>query len=277
VTNPDRPAGRGLKLTPSPIKETATRLGLEVIQDKARSPELKARLEELAPDVAVVVAYGSILPVTLLDVSAKGFVNVHFSLLPSYRGAAPVQRAIMDGAEASGASIMILTEGMDEGPVLATSRLPIDDADTAGTYGAKLADIGADTLVTVLPLYLDGRARPIPQDDRHATYADKIGTEDAHIDWRRSATEIRNLVRALHPRPGAWTTMEGNRLKVWRVEKVDGPALAPGALSTRDGLVVGTGDGVLSLAELQPATKRPMTGAEFARGLRGLEGRRLGT
>lgn len=265
-----------MKLKPSPVKTAATELGLEVIQDKARSPELLRRLTELAPDVAVVVAYGSILPASLLGVPPRGFVNLHFSLLPKYRGAAPVQRAIINGEQTSGASIMVLTEGMDEGPVIATRTLPIDPDHTSATYGARLADIGAEALAMVLPLYVGGRAEPVPQDDRQATYADKLTTDDARIDWGLPSKRIRDLVRALDPEPGAWTLLGGNRLKVFRVASADVSDIAPGYVSTRGGLVVGTGDGALSLEEVQPATKKRMSGADLVRGVRLAGGERMG-
>ena len=269
MTNPDKPAGRGMKMTPSPVKEAALELGLEVIQvARARDPELHERIAELAPDVAVVVAYGSILPKQLLDLPRKGFVNLHFSLLPLYRGAAPVQRAIMNGDEVSGASVMVLTEGMDEGPVLALEELPIGYDDTTRTYGERLARKGAPLLVESVRSFVDGDLVPEPQDDSAATYAPKLTTEDALIDWTASSEKIHDLVRALDPAPGAWTTLTGTRLKVFKATPVEAPSLAAGQPMVLDGLVVGTGDGAVRLDEVQPATKRRMDGADFARGLR---------
>lgn len=265
-----------MKLTPSPVKRAATELNLEVIQDTARSPELARRLTDLAPDVAVVVAYGSILPADLLAVPSKGFVNLHFSLLPKYRGAAPVQRAIMNGEELSGASIMVLTEGMDEGPVIATRAVPIDPDDTSATYGARLADIGAEALLMALPLYVEGRAEPVGQNDGQATYAGKVTTDDARIDWSLPSKTIGDLVRALDPEPGAWTLLAGSRLKVFRVAPADVFELAPSYVSTAGALVVGTGDGALTLEEVQPATKKRMTGADLVRGARLTGDERMG-
>ena len=269
VTNPDRPSGRGMKMAQSPVKEAALAHGLEVIQvPRARDPELLARLTEISPDVAIVVAYGSILPKELLDVPRKGFVNLHFSLLPLYRGAAPVQRAIMNGDEVSGASVMVLTEGMDEGPVLASKELPIAYDDSTRTYGDRLAAAGAKLLVDSVAAYLDGTLDPVPQDDSRATYAAKLTTEDALIDWQSSSEEIHDLVRALDPEPGAWTTLNGARLKVFKATPVEGRSLAPGEPESAESLIVGTGDGAVRLDEVQPATKRRMPGADFARGLR---------
>lgn len=256
-----------MKLAASPVKQAAGSLGIEVIQDKARDPALLERLVQLSPDVAVVVAYGSILPVSLLAVPLKGFVNLHFSLLPAYRGAAPVQRAIMNGERMSGASIMVLTEGMDEGPVIATREVPVEPDDTTETYGAKLAEIGADLLATTLRDYADGRVEPVPQDDSTATYADKLTTDDARIDWTQPSTRIRDLVRALDPDPGAWTTLSGSRLKVFKVMVTDDHDLEPGCIRADGGLVVGAGDGCVVLESVQPATKKRMSGADLARGL----------
>ena len=269
VTNPDKPAGRGMKLTASPVKLAAEALGIDVIQDKARDPALADRLRTLAPDVAVVVAYGSILPGTLLEIPVKGFVNLHFSLLPAYRGAAPVQRAILNGEKVSGASIMVLTEGMDEGPVIAAQEHPIAPDDTTASYGAKLAEIGADLLVSVLPGYVDGTLMPTPQDDALASYASKLTTDDARIDWAQPQNAIIDLVRALDPDPGAWTLLGGTRLKVFKASPSEEADLAPGQIVVDGGrLVVGTGSAPIVLDEVQPATKKRMGGPDFARGLR---------
>ncbi|HEX2058282.1 MAG TPA: methionyl-tRNA formyltransferase [Actinomycetota bacterium] len=268
VTNPDKPAGRGMDLRPSPVKEEALSAGVEVLQPRrAREPELEERLRALAPDVAVVVAYGSILPGSLLEVPPLGFVNLHFSLLPAYRGAAPVQRAVIDGVSTSGVSIMVLTEGMDEGPVLATQEVAVEPADTAGTLAERMAALGAPLLVDTIRRYAAGKLEPRPQDHALATYAPKITTEEARIDWTKPADQIANLVRGLNPAPGAWTEWDGRRLKVWEVRPGEAE-LEPGALRAAERLLVGTGTGALDLADVQLAGKRRMTGAELARGLR---------
>jgi len=277
VTNPDRPAGRGMALRPSPVKERALGAGLEVLQpQKARAPEFHDALVELAPDVATVVAYGKILPGSLLAVPRLGFVNLHFSLLPEYRGAAPVQRAVMDGRSVSGVSIMVLTEGMDEGPVLAITQEPVNDDDTAGSLGDRLAAIGATGLVDALAAYGAGNLIPVEQDHARATYAPKITTEEAAIEWTEPSRAIRNRVRGLSPVPGAWTALRGQRVKVWATRASAAGGLAPGDLDVRDeALVVGTGDGVLELVEVQLQSKRPMSGADAARGLRLAPGERF--
>ncbi len=277
VTNPDKPADRGLERKPSPVKELALEAGLEVLQPaRVRDAEIHARLAELDVDVAAVVAYGKILPVTLLDLPARGFVNLHFSLLPEYRGAAPVQRAIMDGATVTGVSTMVLTEGMDGGPVLARLQEEVRPNDTAGTLGERLARRGAGLLVRSLIAYVEGTAEPEPQDHSAATYAPKITTEQARIDWSAPAEAIRNHVRALNPAPGAWTILRSKRVKIWSADSdKQKSALAPGALCEEDGLVAGTGTSTLLLQEVQMEGRRRMTGAELARGLHLVEAERF--
>lgn len=266
-----------MRLRPSPVKERALEQELEVLQPpKARDPELLERLEGMAPDVAVVVAYGSILPKALLEVPSKGFVNVHFSLLPLYRGAAPVQRAVMEGRTETGVSIMVLTEGMDEGPVLARAATPIGDDDTAGTVGERLSGVGADLLVRTLSDYVDGDLTPEEQDDSLATYAPKITSEEAEIDWTKPVAQIRDHVRGMNPMPGAWTTLRGERLKVWAARVLNETDLQPGKVDAAQGLVVGGVEGALELTEVQLRGKRRMSGAELSNGLRLGSGERIG-
>lgn len=271
VANPDRPAGRGYEMQAPPVKRAAEAAGVEVAQPpKARDPQVRAWLQGQKPDVAVVVAYGKILPPELLEVPPHGFVNVHFSLLPAYRGAAPVQRALLDGLEVTGVTIIRLTEGMDEGPIIAAREIGIGSQETAGELGERLAVQGAELLVQSLAPYAEGELLPREQDHEQATYAPKIGSKEARIDWTAPAAAVRNKVRALNPAPGAWTTLEGSRLKVHRAEVIDAALSAPGALQVdeRERLLAGTGDRGLMLSEVQPAGKRRMTGAELAHGLR---------
>ena len=269
VTNPDRPAGRGMELRPSPVKEAAVAAGLEVMQpEKARDPELAEWLRGMGADVATVVAYGKILPAPLLEIPRLGFVNVHFSLLPLYRGAAPVQQALIDGRAETGVSIMVLTEGMDEGPVIAAESLPVGEDETAGEIGEKLSVIGATLLVRALRGYGDGSLEPVEQEHAAATYAGKISPDDARIDWATSSKQIRDLVRGCNPIPGAWTTLDGKRLKVHRVKPTEGKDLPPGAVVASDSIFAGAGDGTLELVEVQLEGRRRMPGAELARGLR---------
>ena len=258
----------------TPVKDAAVAAGIEVLQpDKARDPAFKHRLAEVAPDVASVVAYGKILPGDLLTVPRLGFVNVHFSLLPKYRGAAPVQRAIMDGETETGVSIMVLTEGMDEGPVLAKVPSSIGPGDTAGSVGEHLAAIGGPLLVESLRGYASGELGPVEQDHAAATYAPKIDGEAARIDWTWPADRIDRHTRGLDPVPGAWTTLAGKRLKVNRVRAVNEDRLQPGELHKGPLLVAGTGTDPVELVEVQPAGKKRMTGQELLRGLR-VEGER---
>ncbi len=278
VTNPDKPAGRGLEPRPSPVKQAAATAQLPVAQfASAKDPELAESIAASGVDVATVVAYGKLLPSDLLAIPPCGFVNVHFSLLPAYRGAAPVQRALMDGATETGVSIMVLTAGMDEGPVLATAIEAIDPDDTAQSLGERLARVGARLLVETLPRYVSGSLDPIEQDHAAATYAPRIGNDETRIDWTRSADEIRNRVRGLAPDPGAWTTLGDKRFKVFSVTPVDENPLEAGHIDTSGGhLLAGTGAGTLELLEVQPAGKKRMKGAEFVRGLRLTGGERLG-
>lgn len=279
VTNPDRPAGRGLQLRASPVKEAALAHGVPVEQSaKARDEAFVDWLRVEKPDVAVVVAYGKILPPELLEIPPFGFVNVHFSLLPAYRGAAPVQRAVLGGDAETGASLIVLTEGMDEGPVLARVALPIEATDTSGTVGDKLARVGAELLVPTLEGYVAGDISPEEQDHARATYAPKITNDEAEIDWSWPAAHIDRHVRALDPAPGGATELRGKVLKVWSVTPPTGPVdLRPGEIAVIGGeLLVGTGDDALVMGEVQPAGKRRMSGADLARGLRPLPGERLG-
>ena len=276
MTNPDRPAGRGMERRASEVKVAATTNGVRVLQpEKARDAGFHETMRTIAPDCCVVVAYGKILPGSLLAIPRLGFVNVHFSLLPAYRGAAPVQRALIDGVEETGVSIIVLTEGMDEGPVLRTAAIPVRDVDTAGEVGQRLAELGAGLLVETLDAYAAGSIDPLEQDHDAATYAPKITSDEARIDWAQPTARIRNLVRALDPAPGAWTNMGEVRLKILAVAPTQGFELGPGELRTGDGLIAGTGNGAVALLEVQPAGKRRMTGDEFVRGLREVSGMSL--
>lgn len=270
VTNPDRPAGRGMELRPSPVKQRALAAEIPVLQPpRAHGDEFHEQLRGLEPDVCTVVAYGKILPGSLLAVPPRGFVNVHFSLLPAYRGAAPVQRAIMDGNEVSGVSIMVLSEGMDEGPLLASAPEVVRPSDTAGTLGGRLAQLGAPLLVDTVVAFAAGELTPVPQRHERATYAPKITTEEARIDWRDPASAVSNQVRGLNPVPGAWTTLRTKRVKILFARESDFGGLEPGAVVEHEGaLIAGTGAGAVEVTTLQLQGKRAMNGAEAARGLR---------
>lgn len=268
VTRPDKARGRSGAPHPPAIKEAAEAWGLPVAQPE-RSAETAPLLAGL--DLAVVVAYGQILPADLLEVPAHGFVNVHFSRLPRWRGAAPVARAILAGDETTGVDVIALDAGMDTGPLIARRAAPIDPADTTGTLTARLAGMGADLLAETLPRILDGSASTTPQGEEGMTIAAKITAEDARLDPRSMPAEVADrIVRACNPRPGAWGVMDGARLKVWRARLRPEVRAAAGETRLEDGApVVGTTAGALELIEVQAAGRARMPGAVWARGHRG--------
>lgn len=282
LTQPDRPAGRGRQLAPSPVKVQALALGLPVLQPATlKSAEAQADLAALAPDLMVVVAYGLLLPPPVLALPGRGCVNIHASLLPRWRGAAPIQAAIRAGDAVTGISIMALDAGLDTGPVYGRVPLPILAEETAGELEARLAQLGAETLLHHLPAILDGTARPQPQSPDGATYAGRISKADARIDWQQPAVAIARQVRAQNPWPVAETRLDGAQLRCYRARAlapeavtgsgVPGQIIAAGA----DGLDVGTGDGVLRLLTVQAPGRQAVPAADFARG-RQLPGRLLG-
>jgi methionyl-tRNA formyltransferase len=277
VTNPDRVAGRGLRERPSPIKSAAAAAGVEILQPaRAREPEFQERFERLHPDIACVVAYGKILPPALLEVPALGFVNAHFSLLPAYRGASPVQWSLINGDRVTGVSIMVLSEGMDEGPLLAQAPTDIEPLDTAASLGGRLAALAAPLLLDTVISYATGRIIPRPQGERGVSYAPKLMADDVRIDWSRTAHEVHNLTRGANPEPGAWTTYRGIRMKILESTVADEPVLPPGATElTRSGLFVGCRQGTLLIGIAQMQGKRPLAGADLARGLHLQPGDRL--
>jgi len=265
-TQPDRPAGRGRRLSASPVKQTAQRLGLAVEQPLSlRDAAVAGRLAALAPDVLVVAAYGLLLPQAVLDIPKAGCVNVHASLLPRWRGAAPVQRALLAGDPETGVSIMRMEAGLDTGPVLCTRRCPVAPADTTGSLAEKLARLGAELLVHCLDEWRHGRIEPQPQDERLATYAAKLSREEAELDWRRPALELERQVRALNPRPVAHTTWQDRALRVWEAEVVTAAPGLPGSVAAHGpaGIDVITGEGALRITRLQLAGGRVLSAAEF--------------
>jgi methionyl-tRNA formyltransferase len=269
VTQPDRPRGRGRAVEPSPVKRAAQAAGLPVLQPETPKEEGFARsLREHRPEALAVVAYGHILPVAVLEVAPA--LNVHFSSLPRYRGAAPVQRALMDGVGETGVSVFLLEPTLDTGPVVLSEKVAVGDEETAGELLGRLAPIGARLLISSLNLLATASVKPQPQDDAEASPAPKIKPEEARIDWSLPADRIANVVRGLNPSPGAWTSFRGKRLSVWRARASDGDASPPGVIMPRDRdrLVIAAGRGSVELIEVQPEGKRRMTAAEFARGYR---------
>jgi methionyl-tRNA formyltransferase len=281
LTQPDRPAGRGQQLRASPIKLLATEQGLAISQPPTlRTPEGRAQLDQWAPDLLVVVAYGLILPAPVLALPRFGCLNIHGSLLPRWRGAAPIQRAILAGDAETGVTIMQLDAGLDTGPVLLERRRPIHSHDTAGDLHDALAELGAAALAEALDGLTAGRLVPRPQPVTGATYAPKIDKAEARLDWNASIVEIDRRVRAFNPWPMAETSFAGESLRVLRARIADQPATEalPGTLLgiAEDGLRVACGDGVLAVRELQRAGKRPISARDFANAVR-LDGLRFGT
>jgi methionyl-tRNA formyltransferase len=277
VTAPDRPKGRGMELAASPVKQRALAAGIPVLQPPSlRTPEAQAELAAAGADVFVVCAYGLILPPAVLDQPPLGCVNVHFSLLPAFRGAAPVAAAVLAGLPVSGVTIMQMDPGLDTGPILDAIEEPIRPDDDTGSLEARLAVAGAGLLVSVLDRLEAGTIEAQPQDGSQATYAGKVTPGDARIDWGQPGPSIVDRVRAFSPRPGAWTTLDGRRLKVWRARVAEeSGGGAPGSFAGGSGgsLVVATGDGALTLEEVQPEGGRRMPGADFLRGRRGAAGK----
>ena len=276
LTQPDRPAGRGLQPQPSAVKTLAERLGLAVAQPRTlKDPAAVAQLAALAPDVIVVAAYGLILPRTVLAVPPRGCINIHASLLPRWRGAAPIQRAILAGDRETGITIMQMDEGLDTGPMLLQESTTIEATDTAQTLHDRLAACGAKLIVRALAL---GTLRPIPQDEAGATYAAKIDKREARLNFVDSAELNHRKVRAFNPAPGAATTYGDRPLKVWAAEVVATPSRSPGTVCAADanGITVACGEGALRITELQRAGGRRVPAAAFLGGCRIRPGERLG-
>ncbi len=274
VTQPDRPQGRKKILTPTPVKEAAQRHGIPVLQPhRMRSPEAIEEIAALQPDVIVTAAYGQILPKAVLDLPKYGCLNVHGSLLPKYRGGAPIQRSIINGEKETGITLMYMAEGLDTGDMIAKSAVTIGDEDTSGTMFDKLSAAGAALLTEQLPLIIEGRAGRIPQNESEATYAPNLSREDERIDWAASSRDIYNRVRGLVPYSGGYTLWNGEVFKIWATKLVEGEGVqasgqAPGTvldLSER-GIEVKTGDTSILLTRIQPAGKKAMDASEFIRG-----------
>jgi len=268
VTQPDRPKGRGQKLAPPPVKEWALSKGLSVFQpEKVRDSAFVETLKELAPDLIVTAAYGQILPKTVLDIPPLGCINVHASLLPKYRGAAPIQQALIEGEEETGVTIMYMDVGMDTGDIILQRSTRIYPDEHAGELHDRLAKLGAELLGEALALFEKGKPKGKPQDGEKATYCMKIDKSMGEIDWKQSARNIRNLIRGLTPWPGAFTYLGEKRLKIWKAEEWEYSGVGkPGQIMEADlknGIIVSCGEGFLRLSQIQEAGGKPMEDTVF--------------
>ncbi|MFE9094501.1 methionyl-tRNA formyltransferase [Streptomyces sp. NPDC007264] len=280
VTRPDAPAGRGRRLVASPVAERAEEAGIEILKpNRPRDEDFLARLREIAPDCCPVVAYGALLPRAALDIPAHGWVNLHFSLLPAWRGAAPVQHSLLSGDEITGASTFLIEEGLDSGPVYGTVTERIRPTDTSGDLLTRLAFAGAGLLAATMDGIEDGSLKPVPQPADGVTLAPKITVEDARVDWSAPALRVDRVVRACTPAPGAWTTFRGERLKLIQVAPVpERSDLAPGRLSVgKNDVYAGSGSYAVQLLWVQAQGKKPMRAADWARGMRIEAGETLGS
>lgn len=280
VTQPDRPKGRKRELQPPPVKVVAEEYGIPVVQpEKVRNPEDLAKVLELKPDLIITAAFGQILPKELLDAPKYGCINLHASILPKYRGGAPIHHAIMNGETETGVTLMYMVEALDAGDMIAKKTIPIETTDHVGTMFDKLADVAADLIEESLPAFLAGELEAIPQNHEEATFSPNIKREDEQINWSRSARDLYNQVRGLHPWPVAFTTWKGQPFKVWWSEIANELSDAePGTVLRveENGIAVQTGDGVLLLMDIQPAGKKRLPVAEFVRGRQMQVGERLG-
>ncbi|MGW9524748.1 methionyl-tRNA formyltransferase [Streptomyces diastaticus] len=279
VTRPDAPAGRGRRLVASPVAERAQEAGIEVLKpNRPRDEEFLTRLREIGPDCCPVVAYGALLPKAALDIPARGWVNLHFSLLPAWRGAAPVQHAILAGDQITGASTFLIEEGLDSGPVYGTVTEEVRSTDTSGDLLTRLAFAGSGLLAATMDGIEDGTLQAVPQPADGVSLAPKLTVEDAQVDWAAPALRVDRVVRGCTPAPGAWTVFRDERLKLVAVRPLPGEeGLAPGDLAVgKNHVHAGTGSHAVELLWVQPQGKRPMRAADWARGVRIAPGERLG-
>ncbi|MFM9273730.1 methionyl-tRNA formyltransferase [Pseudarthrobacter sp. NKDBFgelt] len=272
LTRPDAPVGRKRVLTPSPVAARAAELGIEVIRAARVDVEATARIAAVNPDVAAIVAYGGLVPPAALDVPRHGWINLHFSLLPAWRGAAPVQRAVMAGDDVTGAVTFLLEEGLDTGPVFGTLTESVGPEDTAGELLERLSRSGAVLLAQTLSAIGAGKASAQPQAGE-VSLAPKLTLEDGHLKWSHPALAISRQARGVTPEPGAWTVLDGQRVKLEPVRlRPDVTTLAPGALALHGkSVLVGTGSHAVELTRIQPAGKKMMAAADWARGMASLE------
>ena len=281
VTQPDRPSGRGGKMSTSPVKEAAQAAGLMLLQpEKVRAKDFAQTVREMAPEIIVVAAFGQIIPQRVLDIPPLGCINIHGSLLPRWRGAAPMQYALMAGDAETGVTTMMMDAGLDTGDILLQAAMPLAEVENLAALESRLAGIGADLLMDTLDALARGDCPRVPQDAALVTLSPSLPPDVGLLDWARPAADLHNLVRGVTPRPGAYTTWQGRRLKVWRTEVVVDAGAALGAPGTVEnvgvgGITIQTSRGALRLLEVQPASKGRMTADAWARGARVIAGQRL--
>lgn len=270
VTQPDRPVGRKKVLTPTPVKEEALRLGLPVYQpEKLKNPDELQVVLDLKPDLIVTAAFGQILPTAILEAPKLGSINVHASLLPAYRGGAPIHQAIIDGKTETGVTIMYMVDRLDAGDIISQTAVEIGKTDHTGSMFEKLSAAGTQLLKETLPSIVEGTNKRIPQDEEKVTFARNISREQERIDWSKSAQAIYNQVRGLHPWPVAYTTFKDANMKIWWTEEADSSKTGkPGEVVelTDEAILVQTGEGILALTELQPAGKKRMSAQDYLKG-----------
>lgn len=277
VTQPDRPAGRNRQVQVSPVKQTALDAGIPVFQpERIRRPEAIEELKQWSPDVYIVAAFGQILPQAVLDIPPHGSVNIHASLLPRWRGAAPIQAAVRAGDAETGITIMRMDAGLDTGPMLSQHAIPILPSDTGQTMHDKLSKLGGVLLLETLPNYLDGTIIPQPQDDTLMTFAPRIQKEEGHIDWSQPAAAIERTMRAFTPWPGTTTVWNGKQLKIHWGEISEGSAQPGQVISTQGRIAIGTGDGLFLPSRLQLEGKSAVSIDDFVRGYASFVGSTLG-
>jgi methionyl-tRNA formyltransferase len=271
VTQPDRPKGRKKELAAPPVKEAALALGLPVLQPEKLKVDGVQDILAYQPDLIVTAAFGQILPKELIDYPKYGCINVHASLLPAYRGGAPIHKSIIDGQKETGVTIMYMVEKLDAGDILSQVRVPIEENDNVGTMHDKLSQAGSKLLLETIPKLINGEIKPIPQDESLVTYAWNIKREDERLDWNKNARELFNQVRGLNPWPVAYTTLDGQVMKVWEASVLTEEGTGskpPGTILAvaPEGIDVQTGQGVLRLTRIQPAGKKAMAVADYVRG-----------
>ena len=269
VTQPDRPSGRGREVRTSPVKQVALEAGIPIYQpERVRSEDFIALVQEMSPDAIVVAAFGQIIPKAILDIPRFGSINVHASLLPKYRGAAPVHYALFNGETVTGITTMLMDPGLDTGPILLRREIEISPDDNEGTLEARLADGGADLLIETLELLERGAITPTPQDSSLATNAPSVKKEECKVDWNQDSRAIVNRIRGCTPRPGAYALFNDSMLRIWSAESRDSGSGSPGEIigTSRNGILVKAGRGAVLLTEVQPENRKRMKAGDFARG-----------